>query len=667
MGYRSSQKKESSPSTNRIRRLGVLFFVCVLIILYKMFSYQVVHRERWESYSKAQYERRVKLIAERGIIYDRDMNILAADKPSCSIAVDPTLVKDKEKASKILHDVLGGEKEEYMEMLQKSSRFVWVEKEITPAQKHALEESQIYGLIPVEGQKRGRPYGDLARQVIGITNGDHEGTWGIEQELDDYLRGENGWAIYQKDGLNRNFSSLDYPVEPPKDGCHVVLTLDHVFQHIIEEELAFGVEKYKAKSGSAVLMDPFTGDILAMASVLGKRGSNGHTTFSDIMQNRAIQVDFEPGSTFKIVTASAVLEEGVFKPNTLIHCENGAYHVGGNIIRDDDRKFAWLTMSQVIEESSNIGVSKMAKKLGKKELSRYIQNFGFGNITGINLPGEPHGIVRPYVQWGDFSTATISFGQEISATSLQLADMISVIANGGHLLRPRIVSKILDNNGEEIKSFPHTVIRRVISEETAQQVQLMLKGVVDKGSGKSAAVQGIPIAGKTGTAQKSKAGYLGYLPGAYTSSFVGFWPVQAPMFALVVVLDEPLYLYWGSKSAAPTFGRMVEKISGLPKTRWSMQEYEQQRKEAEFVYSSMTEQEPESSPILLVSHEEELPLSEGVPNLVGLTLRDALKQLADIEMEAKITGYGKVKQQSPRPGSAIGKAERCHLICEFSD
>lgn len=668
MGFRSSGNDEMKKGTKRIHSLGLLFFVGILVVLYRTFSFQVIQREKWDMYSKNQYETRVKLIAKRGVIYDRDMNILAADKPSFSIAVDPTQVQDKEKAAKILNRVLGGGEEKYTELFQREGSFVWVEKDITAAQKHALEESQIYGLIPVEGQMRGHPYGDLARQVIGITNSDHQGVWGVEQELDPRLRGENGWAIYQKDGLNRNFSSLDYPVEPPKNGHHAVLAIDHVFQHVVEEELQHGVEKYKAKSGSAVLMDPYTGDVLSMASYLGTRGSSSRTTFSDIMQNRAVQVDFEPGSTFKIVTASVALEEGDFKPNTLIHCENGSYTVGSNTIRDDDRKFAWLTMSQVIEESSNIGAAKMAKKIGKKEFSRYIQNFGFGNATGIQLPGEPPGIVRPYYQWGDFSTAAVAFGQGISVTSIQLACMVSVIANGGYLVQPRLISKIVDNNGFEVETYPATLIRRVIKEETAQQIQLMLKGVVERGSGREAAVTGVPVAGKTGTAQKSKPGFRGYVPGAYTSSFIGFWPAHSPAFVLVVVLDEPQYLYWGSKSAAPTFGRIVEKISGLPKTQWSMQEIQSRKKDGAFMYSSYEEEKNELPPLAIeMSEKEKVEKSEGVPNLVGYTLRDALKRLAEIDMEAKITGYGKVKSQTPAPGSPVAEGVQCHLICEFSD
>ena len=664
---RSRWNSERMVEGRRLRLLGVLFSFLIMVILYRAFTFQVLHREPWNKIAPDQHQRRVGLMAERGIIYDRKKQILSMDMETVSMAMDPSQVDDVRGAASILSEILGEKPESYREDLEEKNdkHFIWIDRDITENQRQLLIDSNLPGLIFLQGRKRVRPYQDLGKPVLGITNAEHRGVGGVEQACEHILQGEDGWAIYQRDGLNRNFLSIDYPVREPVDGSHVVLTIDHLYQTIVEEELQRGSIRHEAKAGSAILLDPFTGEILAMASVLRETRSSDKPSINEYLRNQAVQVDFEPGSTFKIVTAAAALEEGIFQPNSLVHCENGTYRLAGHTIHDHHKAYYWLTLSRIVEVSSNIGMAKIGKKLGNKTLYKYIQNFGFGNRTGIELPGEASGILRPVYHWTDFSTAMISFGQEISATTLQMALMAAVVANGGELMQPQIIKALLDRDGREVKTNSPQVIRRVISERTANQLTSILQGVVLQGNGTEAAVEGVRVAGKTGTAQKSIPGYKGYYPGAYVSSFVGFWPAEAPMFVLVVVLDEARELYWGSTSAAPVFSRIVSRMIGLPMTPRTPPGQEKQDRDDKkrFVFTSF-EEDREPPPLNDRNRQQSTPSPYHVPGLLGLSLREALLRLGAIGIEARVQGSGVVVAQEPEPNTRIEKGTVCRLTCK---
>lgn len=656
------QKKEMK----RLRLLGVLFSLLMVVIIFRVFMFQVWNRDPWNAMALPQHQQYVKLIANRGVIYDRYMNILAMDLPTLSLALDVTQVEDREAAAGIFASILQGDQRVYMDILEKNKnkKFVWIENDITEHQRDTLYKSLVNGLISVQTRKRIHPYSMLGRQVVGITNGDHRGVSGVELALDDTLRGEDGWGIYQKDALKRNYTSLDYPVRESKNGHHVVLTLNQAYQTIVEEELSKGIADHQAKGGSAVLMDPFTGEILVMASIVGEMENGKVPDFATAIQNQPVQIDFEPGSTFKIVTAAAALEEKFFNPNSIIFCENGSYRFLNHTIHDHNQSHAMLTLSQIVEYSSNIGIAKVGERLGDNILYKYIQNFGFGNRTGIGLPGETAGILRPVYRWSDYSVAAISFGQEISVTALQEACMISVIANGGKLLKPIIYKTILDENGNVTKYFSGGVIRRVISEDTADKMKTILENVVNQGSGIEAQVEGVRIAGKTGTAQKSKPGFEGYMPGVYMSSFAGFWPANAPLFAMVVVLNEPKREYWGSQSVAPIFSRIVTRIAGFSVTPENPRRQEIENSgDKNVIFSSYTiPGNPESDHNGVSSSINDSPYH--VPQLKGLSIREALKKLSNRGIEGRIDGSGIVVEQNLKPGERVIAGMVCYLRCE---
>ncbi len=659
---------------NRLIWLGAFYSCLFLVILFRSFDFQVINRKPWSNLAPVQYEHRIKLIANRGVIYDRDMNLLAMDKPIISLAVDPKKINNYKETAHKLSKVLDQDSDFYFSKLNKNSKrsFLRIAKEISEEQRQSLFNLGIEGLIIIKDRKRIRPFGDLAIQTLGFTNKKHHGVWGVEQSFDQILSGNDGWAIYQKNGPGEDFFTCpEYPIKVPENGKDIILTLNHTFQTIVEEELSRAVVKHHAKYGSAVLMNPYTGEVLAMASIVGEKIQNQQVELGEWIQNRAIQVAHEPGSSFKIVTSSAAIQENDFTTKSLIFCENGKYKVLDHTIHDHNKKYAWLTLSQVLENSSNIGISKVGKKLGKEVLYKYIRNFGFGNRTGIRLPAETQGILRPVYDWSAFSTYAISFGQEISATALQLVSMMSVIANGGELIQPYIVKKIISNRGETEDTFTRKVIRRVVSEGTAAIIKEMLENVVKYGSGENAAVEGVRVAGKTGTAQKSMPGFKGYVPGLYTSSFVGLWPVEYPQFAMVIMLEEPKRNYWGGVAAAPVFSNIVYRISGLSVKPEFKNDSKDKKQNNKFVFTDLNIQDEMSSiqEKKTIRNTDEITQLNRVtspfhmPDLKGLSIREALRILSEFGVKVNIKGSGVVVTQNPSPGRELKGITMCRLIC----
>jgi cell division protein FtsI (penicillin-binding protein 3) len=666
----------------RLRRTAWFFMALIAVVLGQGAWIQIINREAFLK-DMPRYRRLSTLISKRGMIYDRRMNVLAMDLTTYTLAADASLLKEPRRAAGIFADILGGGPEDYLPRLLKNrgDRFVVIRKDVTEEQKSELSGSGLKGLTFDPGLQRAHPCRSLALPVLGMTNSEHRGIAGIEQQMESVLNGENGREVREVDGRNRAHASPGDPVQTPRDGNHVVLTLDQTAQTLLEEELKRGVAAYRAEYGSAVLMDPFSGEILAMASVCARGFDDPSSDLMENIQNRAVQIAFEPGSTLKIVTAAEALEDRLYSPETTIYCENGAFRLAGRVIHDHDEKYGMLTFSQVLEYSSNIGITKITKKLGRKRLYTSLQNFGFGTVTAVDLPGEASGHIPEAPLWNEFTTASIGFGQGISATTLQIACMVSTVANGGELLRPRLVKSILTAEDEEIPVSKREVIRRVISPVTAGLIGDMLENAVLQGSGKSARVEGIRIAGKTGTAQKSVPGVKGYMPGTYTSSFAGFWPREAPRYTLVIVLEEPRESYYAALSAAPIFANVVERMVGLPTTPW-MLETDAVKRDASgrFVLVSGTEGSKTLTPGSGSRPSSPAPRSETrtpgssphravndspyhVPDVVGFSLRQALQELSKRQIEARVEGEGAVIKQSPEPGRPIEPGMVCFLLC----
>ena len=475
-----------------------------------------------------------------------------------SLYAVPNSIKDKEAVIDKLNSILGLDRAYLSDRLNRKKSFIWVARKLTPDKSEAVKKLNLKGLGFIKETKRIYPNSYLASHVIGFSGMDNVGLEGVERDYNKYLSGIPGWAIFLRDARLKKLDIWEKMVMPV-DGLDVVLTVDEVIQYIAERELDKAYSSSNAKGASIIVMDPYTGKILAMANRPTYDLNDFSAASRDSKRNRSICDLFEPGSVFKIVTASAALEEKKVSEEDIIFCENGAYRVGGRILHDYHAK-GNLTFRQVIEESSNIGTVKVAMLLGADKLYRYLRAFGFGSKLGIDLSGEISGMISPVRLWSKTSITAIPMGQEVGVTDLQLVSAISVIANGGQLMKPYIIDSIRDNQGQVIKQNKPVLIRNVISLDTAMRIKKILTGVVEKGTGRLAKVSGFSAAGKTGTAQKIEPNGR-YSETKFIASFIGFAPAQDPMLAIVVTIDEPRRgSHFGGVVAAPVFQKVANDV-----------------------------------------------------------------------------------------------------------
>ncbi len=485
----------------------------------------------------------------RGMILDRNLKPLSINLPCESLYASPNQIKNKEKVAHVLSNALGLGYDYLKSKLYRDKGFVWIYRKLSPEAAGKIKKLKIEGLGFIHESKRRYPNKNYAAHLIGFSGLDNTGLEGLELYHDGYLKGAPGWAQVLRDA--RQNKLLVSKMILPKDGLNLVLTIDEFIQFIAERELDKTYEKFHAQGASIIVMDPRTGEVLALANRPSYDLNSPGKASQDTRRNRAICDMFEPGSVFKIVTASAALEENKFKESDRFFCENGAYRVANHILHDH-HPHGWLTFREVILESSNIGTTKIAQALGPDKIYEYATRFGFGKKLGVDLPGEISGVLKEPRIWSKTSIGAVPIGQEVGVTALQLASAISAVANGGVLMKPYILKSIQDTNGQKIKEFVPIAIRRVISENTARRVKDILASVVEDGTGKMAKTPDFKIAGKTGTAQKLDPGGA-YSHSKYMASFIGFAPADNPLVAIVVIVDEPHPYYFGGVVAAPVF------------------------------------------------------------------------------------------------------------------
>ena len=547
-----------------------LFFLSFLILCIGRLLYiQFFNSAYLADIARKQHNFFVELEPLRGIIYDADLKPQTLNLPAPSLYGSPKGMKDKDKelAVRSLPAVLKVSPDFVRERLSRKKSFVWLARKIAPEQAEAIKKMKIRGLGFLRESKRSYPNSYLASQIIGFAGMDNKGLEGIELYLDKYLRGQPGWAIFLRDARQKKLDIWEKMVAP-RDGDDIVLTIDQVVQYIAERELDKAFRTYHAKGASIIVMDPHTGRILAMAN-RPTYDLNEHGNISrDAKRNRAICDLFEPGSVFKIVTASAALEEKRVTEESKFFCENGAYRVANHILHDHT-PHGWLTFREVIQESSNIGTTKVAQILGPATVYKYVRLFGFGSKLGIDLPGEISGMIKEPRYWSKTSIGAIPIGQEVGVTALQLASAMSVIANGGQLMKPYIIEEIRDKQGDVVGKAQPKLIRKVLSLDTAARMTKMLTGVVEEGTGRMAQIQGITSAGKTGTAQKLEPNGA-YSHNKFVGSFVGFAPAEDPLVVIVVSLDEPRPVYYGGVVAAPVFKAVAADAVRYLKTKQAM-------------------------------------------------------------------------------------------------
>jgi|SRR5438552_1082515 len=527
-----------------------------LIVLARLFQLQVVQASELARTAGRQHQKVLTVEGGRGTIYDRNGKILAINMEVPSVFGEPRVIADPRATAAKLAHVLQTDARQMEARLKSGRDFVWLERRLGLENAERLQSLSLPGVGLVPEGRHFYPKGTLLAQVLGFANIDNQGLEGLERRYDAQLAGERGHLIVERDALGRAVFPKGLNYLGPSPGKDLILTIDEMLQYATEQELDQVVTRTRAEGGMAIILEPKTGAVLALA-VRPTFDPNSPGADPSLWRNRAITDSYEPGSTFKLVAAAAALEEKLFTPTDMIYGEDGKFLVENTIVHDH-HKNGWMTFAEVIHKSSNIGIIKVAQQLGPEKLGAYVAAFGFGQKTDVDLNGEVRGLLKEPGAWGRRSLASIAMGQEIGVTSMQLVAAVSAIANGGWLMRPYVVSEVKSSTGETIARMSPTVRRRPISSETARIMTEILCGVVMQGgTGTLAAIPGYDVAGKTGTAQKVDPSTGKYSRTRTVSSFVGFLPADDPQLTILVVVDEPKTDQWGGTVAAPVFQRIA--------------------------------------------------------------------------------------------------------------
>ena len=536
----------------------------------RLIDLQIIEHEKFTALAAEKHSHKQIIYARRGIIRDAHDEALAENVPVKTVVADASHIRDPVALAAAIANQLEMDPRDLADKLNrtgKGSKYIVLKSEVPEQKAEKIKESlraaNLRGIYFDQDFVRIYPNGQMLSQVIGFVDHEHKGTMGIERTMQDFLQGVDGFRYIETDRTGKELVPYRGQENAAKDGSNVKLTVDLGLQNILETELDAACAQFKPKDATAIMMRPQTGEILAMASRPTFDPNKPGDAVPEQEKNRSVVDMVEPGSTFKIVTTSAVLEEKLVTPDTTVYCENGHFQYAGRLLRDA-HPMGVLTVHQVLMKSSNIGVAKLALQLGEARLYEYIRRYGFGQKTGIALSGEISGLVNPPHRWSKLDITRIPMGQSVAVTPLQMVTAMSSIANGGKLMKPMIVSEITDETGRKVATFTPEMVRQVISAGTARKITSALKDVVSKqGTALKAAVPGFRVAGKTGTAQKVDP-RGGYLSGRYVTSFVGFMPADDPRFTLLVLLDDPSAKQgeaFGGTVAGPIFSRMAERMA----------------------------------------------------------------------------------------------------------
>ncbi len=684
----------------RLSLINVVSFIAVCIILYRIVHVQIIRHDNYREKAEKQWHRKVAKPAIRGNIYDRNGLPLAAAHRTYSIGITPTHFRVDEETVRDIASVSGLSRSKIRRMTERDCAYVPLASNLQLTGDDAAKISSIPGIRLDQVQSRVYPLSTMASRLIGSVNHNGCGVVGIEKAFQEMLAGREGWVLATRDAKDQSFQFLNAPGKKASNGCDLYLTIDSRIQSIIDFELGQALKNYGAKGGVAIIVEPRTGEMLALAEKFLPGGTHAWGG-SDARALYATSCIYEPGSTFKLITDSYLLERGLADPYDAFYGEKGKAEFDfGSFC--DDHPFEWLTFKESFVHSSNICTIKAIMNCDPDDFYRYILEFGFYAKTGIDLPAESRGTLKSPDEWSSRTLPSISIGHEIGVTALQMVMAYCTVANDGILMTPLIAKELRDEKGRIVESYRATKVRRVYSPETASRMRAFCRDVVRKGTGAKAAVEGLAVAGKTGTSQK--AGKGGYERGKYIASFAGFAPVEDPKLVCLVVLDEPRFpYYWGGQSAAVVFNKIIEGInlgtdiffeetgreivmgSGGEKMlevpnflRMTCGDAENVASSTGFrvqlsgstgtVYSQFpgpgTYLEPGGLVHLLFREEK----ADGVdrvivPNLLGLSIREARRLLIACRLKSRIEGYGVIDRQSPKPGRSARCGSTITLHC----
>jgi len=642
----------------RIATLLAFFLVLFIALGSRAFQLQILSGKALKALADDQHTQTLQLQPDRGIVFDRNGEKLAATIMADSVCADPSKIDNPGKVAKTLASVLRTDRALIQKKLSGVKNFSWIARQIAPEQAGRIQELGIEGIFIVREPKRFYPSGELAGHLIGFVGIDANGLEGLELKYDKQLRGVPEKLLWTRDAKGKKlYPRMKKPESPPGENYNLILTIDSRIQHLVESHLKAAVKAKEAKGGFAIVMDPRTGEILAMANEMGFDPNNFSAVNPATGKNKAITDCFDPGSTFKPFLAAAALEEGVVKETDMFNCENGRYAIADRVIHEANRKrHDVLSFRDILKYSSNIGSVKVAEKLGKETFYQYIRKFGFGAKTGIDLPGEVSGLLRPVEKWTRVDASTIAFGQGVSVTAIQLITAFSAIANQGVLMKPFVVRGLMDRKGKLIHTVHPTEVRRVISSETAKRLTNILTDVVDAtdGTGKHARIVNIAVAGKTGTSQKFDFSRHVYSSEKVTTSFMGFFPADDPQLSILVILDEPQRDKWGGVAAAPVFRDIGEQL--LTRFRTNIRDNPLQEEENPGVKMKVN---LASASAPLAFHKTMEADDSFIPDFRGMTIREVLKKSKEKGLEVRVVGSGWATAQKPAIGLPVPKNRLC--------
>ena len=630
-----------------------------------------------EYYSRAQHQQRliVEVGARRAEIFDRNLNPLAMSVPMDSCFAVPSEIADPDMVARLIGKVLDVSPDEIATRLAGSHSFVWIARKLPPEKAERIAAMNLRGIYFQREGGRFYPKRELAAHVLGYVDIDEKGLGGVEYSLDDNIRSKPGKMLILTDAHRRWYDSTD---KAPDMGTSVVLTLDEKIQYIAEKELAQAIHDTQAKSGTVIVENPNTGELLAVANWPTFNPNAAKDTNPESRMDRAASALYEPGSVFKIVTLSAAIDQGITNADELIDCQMGSIYIAGHRIRDH-KAFGLLTVSQVLSNSSDVGAIKVGLRLGGPKFYDYIRSFGFGQPTGIDLPGESRGMLRRLENWTPVSVGSVSMGQEIGVTPLQMITAMSAMANGGLIVRPHVVRAL--RRGTKMAEPPQPQPRRVIRATTAATMRRMLEGVVLNGTGKRARLDGYTSAGKTGTAQKFDITTGHYSPHQLIASYVGFAPINTPAVTILVQLDSPVGMHEGGQVAAPTFKRVAQQVLAyldvphdlaVPNsvllanrqrnddrdladvTDFNPIQVDTAAVVMDDVPGVLEQARGSTAPTVELAEGEGIP----VPQLQGRTVREVTEQCMKLGLSPVLVGTGIAVEQSPEPGAMTRRGSR---------
>ncbi|HEX2868886.1 MAG TPA: penicillin-binding protein [Ignavibacteriales bacterium] len=658
---------------NNNRALLVIFFLVVFFaaLLVRLFDIQIRKHDDFKYYAQNQQIEKKTLRAERGFIYDRNGELLAYDRNDVSFFVDTRMAKprDVDSLAAKFSRVFGKTKNYYRKMMKDpEQKVVCLEKKAPAELAVKLKDVRIDGLFSKEDPTRVYSYDNLASHILGYVGPSYEGIDGVEKYYNKVLTGQDGSMIIERDVRGRMVTVAEDATIQPVSGDNLVLTIDKSYQKILEEELKKGLEQYKSTSAVGIIMDPNTGEILALANA-PDFNPNSYGSYPDaVRRDRALTDTYEPGSTFKSLTISTLFDQKLIRGTESVFAENGKYKYKNANITDSHR-LQWLTVREVIEQSSNIGMAKLIGKIDEDMFYKYLRNYGFGNFSFIDLPGESRGLLKKPGNFNPLTQAFMSFGYEVSVTPIQLTTAYAALINGGTLYQPHLMKRIISRSGEVKEEFTPKELRNVISKETSAKLRNILVGVIENGTAKTAKLDKVTAGGKTGTSQQLVNNR--YSSSSYNSSFIGFFPAQKPKVLCYIYMNAPKVGGYGGLVAAPIFKNVCERlistdislisgseIKGDDKARFEEVFTASEKLDGNKKYSDLPQQKS------YTAGRPKLTDKSVMPDLSSYYLRDAAALLLEMGIKYRVAGTGKVVWQSLTPGTKIKPGLMCQLKCE---